>query len=559
MSSDTPWTRLHPLSPLLRGGLVLLVIIGVIVANLRDRLVELFVLEQYVQELDAGEPGELGDELGANGDVIGFIEFLAARQQLILAILTVLVFVLLIVAAAWLSWRFATFRITDEAVESRQGVLFTQHRRAPLDRIQSVNLQRSLLARIVGLTQVEVQTAGQGGSVELKYLGHRDAKLVREQILLATSTVARSHLTDDAQQDPGSLIDRHLRDAADVDIDPMASQTGALIRVPFGRLVASILLGTEVLIVLPIIIGIAIGARWLPTGSVLGVLVLGAILVSVLLSQLNKGFHFVLSRAEDGVRVGAGLTSTITETIPFGRIHAVEAVQPIGWRAFGWWKVRITTAGHEVSQGGQNRLQNVVLPVGEVDDVVRVFETVLHRDQEGAADRASALRDALTGSGAGFVRASPHAWVVLWFGRRRAGMRIEHTVPDTTHPSSTHGVPPQFSLRIRRGWFNRSLVEMPLQRAQSIEFARPIVHRLLGLASISAHTVLGPVLVRMRGLSLHDAALMFDELATAIVIAQLEEPIRPESDVQRLSLGARVNTPTPSTELGHFNESESHQ
>ena len=64
-------------------------------------------------------------------------------------------------------------------------MLFRQHRRAPLERIQSVNLQRSLLARLLGLTQVDVQTAGQGGKVALQYLGHREAKEVREQILLA--------------------------------------------------------------------------------------------------------------------------------------------------------------------------------------------------------------------------------------------------------------------------------------------------------------------------------------------------------------------------------------
>ena len=37
--SDGEWHRLHPLTPLLRGGLFLVVVIGIIIANLRDRLV----------------------------------------------------------------------------------------------------------------------------------------------------------------------------------------------------------------------------------------------------------------------------------------------------------------------------------------------------------------------------------------------------------------------------------------------------------------------------------------------------------------------------------------
>ena len=61
-------------------------------------------------------------------------------------------------------------------------------------------------------------------------------------------------------------------------------------------------------------------------------------------------------------------------------MHAVEARQPIGWRPFGWWKVRITTAGHSAAEGGQNKMQNTVLPVGNIEDVLRVFETLLPAD-----------------------------------------------------------------------------------------------------------------------------------------------------------------------------------
>ena len=41
--------------------------------------------------------------------------------------------------AFWLSWRMHTFRITDEAVEVRSGILFRTHRKAQLDRIQGIN------------------------------------------------------------------------------------------------------------------------------------------------------------------------------------------------------------------------------------------------------------------------------------------------------------------------------------------------------------------------------------------------------------------------------------
>ena len=103
--------------------------------------------------------------------------------------------------------------------------------------------------------------------------------------------------------------------------------------------------------------------------------------------------------------------------------------------------------------------------------------------------------------------------MLLW-GRRRAGLRIEDTGGDDA------------TLRIRRGVLTRSFAIMPILRAQSIQLRRPLVHRMLGLASISAHTVLGPVRMEMRGLELGAARRLFDELAALVLRVQGAEAQR---------------------------------
>lgn len=492
--SVTDWRRLHPLTPLLRGGLVLIVIGGILLANFRDHLLGLFIAEEYLNALGPNE-----------GDLIDFI---VGESLIVVALLLMLGVIALIVFISWLSWRFHTFRITAEAVEERSGIVFRQHRRAPLDRIQSVNLQRPLLARVLGLTAVDVQTGGQGGKVSLRYLGHRDAKDVRERILLEAASAA-------APSDGAPVVaqfDERIRDLADSDIDPAARESGSLVRVPIGRLIASILLGSEMLVIVLIAAGILVVSIWFSPFLLVSVLPLALVLIGLLVGQFNRGFNFVLSRSSDGIRVGAGLTSTTTETVPFGRIHAVEARQPIGWRPFGWWKVRITTAGHAVAQGGQNRLQNTVLPVGRVEDVLRVFETLLPGSPGPA--RAEELRAALLGPVEGYLGAGSRAAWVLWFGRRRAGLRLDDV---GGHPT----------LRIRRGAVTRSLGVMPIVRAQSVQLRRPMVHRMLGLASVQAHTVLGPVQMEMRGLGLEEARRVFETLARTAVRVQLAESEQP--------------------------------
>ena len=531
------WRRLHPLSPLLRGGLFLLVIAGIVIANFRDRFVELFVADQF-DGPNVDGPGSDGFESGGFTDLI---DYLVEEGLLLLALGLVLAAIVLVVLISWISWRFSTYRISNEAVEVRRGVLFRNHRRAPLERIQGVNLQRSLFARVLGLTKIEVLTAGQGGKVELSYLAYRDAKTVREQILRSASRKRHGAQSPDRHRaDPTSRADPASRagdldepisapapvgydgyvhagpsdpitarvlDFADADVDAQAITENTLVKVPVGRLIASIALSWEAII--PVIMVVAAIVSSIIWEASLALIVVPLVLAfgGIVFAQFNKGFQFTLSRGRDAVRIGAGLTATLTESIPFGRIHAVEATQPLLWRPLGWWRVRVTTAGHSLAQGGQNALQNVVLPVGEEADVLRVIDTLLPGTSE-TPEEIDALRDALSGPGTGFVRAGRGAaWVLLW-GRRRAGIRIA----DAESPDAT--------LRIRRGALLRSLSIMPVVRSQSIQLRRPLVHRMLGLASLQAHTVLGPIRVEMRGIDLGGARTVFDELAATALRVQ---------------------------------------
>ncbi|UTX54840.1 PH domain-containing protein [Leucobacter aridicollis] len=520
------WRRLHPISPLLRGGLVLLVLIGVFIANFRDLFVRMFVAAS------THEPVE-DDEFTA---ILGM---LSNGQTLLLVLGGVVLLLLVIVGASWVAWRFHTYRVSGEAVESRSGVLFRQHRRAPLDRVQSVNLQRPLLARLLGLTKIEVLTGGQGGKVELAYLGHRDAKAVRERILQLASA-RRSGAAPEADPgviapaaavsydgtryaEPSDALTGRVQDFADFDVDPEAAAAQALVRVPLGRLLGSILLGWEAVITVILLlvavfwglISSAIGAvtgnsGFLAAGGISLLTVIPLILVTLgmMFAQFNKGFNFTLSRGRESIRVGSGLTSTVTDSIPFGRIHAIEARQPLFWRPFGWWRVRVTLAGHSVSEAGQSVTQNVVLPVGRHDDVVRVIETLV----PGAA---TGITEGLIGTGEDYVGAGKRAGWLLWFGKRRAGVRIDVPADPAALTDAT--------LRIRRGALTRSFAIMPIVRAQSVQLSRPLWHYVFKLASLQAHTVLGPVRVSVRGLALDDARIVFDRLSAAVLAVQRAE------------------------------------
>lgn len=516
--SDGEWRRLHPLSPLLRGGLFVLVLFGIIVANLRDQLISLVI----------------GNSSWDQSPENGGIGYILEHGLVVVALLVVAAIIALVILFSWLSYRFAQFRIADDAVELRRGVLFKQHRRAPLDRIQAVDLQRQLLARVLGLTQVEVQTAGQGGKLTLAYLGHRDAQAVREQILRlvraqtegAAAGAESAGSAADAGRSGSRLVDAldleaRVTDFADDDVDQGARTAGTLVSVPLGRLVGSILLGWGFLVAI-VLVGVVGGFVIAGHPAALaGLIPIAIASVAVIVSHFNRGFGFTLSRSDDAIRIGAGLTATRTETIPFARVHAVDVRQPLLWRPFGWWQVRITLAGNASNGSDGQKVAGIVLPVGTLDDAVRVTQTILgDRDffaasgggTEGPLSYA-VLSDGIAGAGGGYLGAGPRSALVLWGARRRTGIAVTQPGPGSPHTLAL----------IRRGVLTRGYALVPLARAQSVLLHRTCFHRLLGLARVRVHTVFGPVPTEVAGLELDHARRLFEQLAAQAVAAQRDD------------------------------------
>jgi putative membrane protein len=111
--SDGEWHRLHPLTPVLRGGLFLIVVTA---SSSRTCAT--------ASSRGSSRPRRLGALRGAT-------RRLRRQNNLwLVAGLVVLGVLLLLLGIFWLSWRFHTFRITGDDVEVRSGVLFRTHRRA---------------------------------------------------------------------------------------------------------------------------------------------------------------------------------------------------------------------------------------------------------------------------------------------------------------------------------------------------------------------------------------------------------------------------------------------
>ncbi len=481
------WQHLHPLSPLLRGGFVLLAIGGWVLSQGLDSILRGLGLPAVGGDY-AGDPG--GDQVLAHPVLLGLVAVGG---------------VALIAGGSWLSWRFARFRVAAGQVELRTGILFRQHRQVPLERVQAVEISRPLLARVFGVAQVVVQSAGGRGShLTLAYLGLARAHQVRDHLLdlaARSDEGARARLPRPPQPPPGQVWATPLGG-----VDDRSPDEVAVLQVPNGRLFVATILHTSTLVLLVALVvaggAAAAGAVGAITGLVPVLFGVGSSRVRELLLHGN----FTLSEVGDSLRLRHGLTDLRTTTIPLHRVQAVEVVQHVWWRPFGWWRVRVNVAGvhREPGRGGGD--ETAVLPVGRFDDVLLVLATM------DARLAGPEIAVAATGEGGepGWTRVPRRARVLDPVTWRRTGYAVAPA-----------------GLLLRRGRLTRSAVVVPHARIQSLGMHQGVLQRRLGLASVRLVSTPGPVSPRVEHLAVEEAERLLREEAARARVARRPQPVRP--------------------------------
>lgn len=515
--ADGEWHRMHPLTPLFKGGLALIVVAGIVVANMRDRVIA------WIVNLFAPEEAHYGEYSG--GDPVDWV---LSNNLILVALLGVLAVVVVLVLAFWFVWRFQQFRITGEHVEVRKGFVFRSNRRAPLDRVQGVNLTRPFPARVIGLAKLEVEGAGTDANVPLEYLATAKAEAVRADILRLASGAraarsaamgrtadavagapasARAQLVGSVNAGVSGLIEG-------VDLSDVAPES--VVKIPTGRLIGSQLISSLLWVVFFGLIfvitvgGVLIGAilDGEAAGGIIGIgLGLGmgvpmvVAVVGITWAQISKSLRYSIASTPDGVRITYGLLTTVTETLPPGRIFAVEVSQSLLWRPFGWWTIKINRmSGKSASQQQSGNAQqfNVVLPVGKRADVERVLALIL--PDAPASDIPLVWEHGILGPVAGdpYRTMAARAWWRRPLSWKRHGYALT-----------------EFGLLLRRGTVWRKLAVFPLARLQGLSLSQGPIDRAQRVSGAQVHVVPGPIHGHLSGLERDDAIVLLDGVSKA--------------------------------------------
>ena len=490
----------------------------------------------------------------------------------------------LILVGGSIDWWFTRYSLDDLAIHRRSGFLFKKNRTIRLESVQSVDISRPLVARLLGLSELRFEVAdGSSEALHIKYVSARKAEVLR-RTAMASINLLRSEAagrpvdvlpesmqisaermpdadqlhqpfeapyeasygataqnsTQPANQQATPQQGGYSQPAPEQSIQhpgtqqPGISRRGARMPMPVAadpsqppifrisnvRLIASIMLEHLVWLV-PVVclmLGAAVFAAVISGESpflIFMALLPGTFVpllgyLGTLWARFDGAANFKITPSgQGGVTLRYGFTGTHTQNVMVERIQALAVEQSILWRAFGWYRIKMTIAGIGIEKNDNQKVvtRNVALPVGNKQETLMVLRLLLPALDEA---QAQVLLDTADGSlksqkpqvPAMIVTPSSARWMDLLTWKRNGVTTVGYTAGSVQATTRIDSDAARASvgehtrgdlLLIRGGYFIRTLSIVPVSRVLSVSRGQGPLQRAFGCASVHFGTVPGPV------------------------------------------------------------------
>ena len=271
-------------------------------------------------------------------------------------------------------WRFS-YRITPKQIVIQSGVLNRKNRSIPIERVQNTQIERNLVARMLGLAKVKIETAGSSGTEgSLEYVHLGEAQKIRQVVrsFQRESADAEVDATDEDEADVETLLDMSLR---------RVLLSGAF---RFSLLYLAVIFSVLELFNPETLIQRFIRADrldWLTEVmfSHPALAIFASVLVAVILGwisgiavHLARYYDFQLWLDGDKLRKRHGLFTVTEGTIPLDKVQTlILRTNPL-MRAFGWYELKVQTIGINVEEQGHR----VIAPFAGGDRLLELARRV---------------------------------------------------------------------------------------------------------------------------------------------------------------------------------------
>lgn len=111
---------------------------------------------------------------------------LTSLSWIIFSAITITPFILIYLWSR-LTYHYYRYQLTDLGFRKEHGVIWKRYVTIPYDRIQNVDILRGVLARMMGLSDLQIQTAGMSGAIgaegRLPGLSQEIAEQLRDELI----------------------------------------------------------------------------------------------------------------------------------------------------------------------------------------------------------------------------------------------------------------------------------------------------------------------------------------------------------------------------------------
>lgn len=511
--------------------------------------VVLYSLQSTIYQMLLTPPGEWVTLISA--------EMGEGRMEVLFSNLFIFVVSFIGLILGTLSWWFTRYHLDELSVHRRSGIFFKKERTIRLESVQSVDISRPLVARLLGISELRFEVAdGSGEALHIKYVSREKATRLRRAALQSISILRAQGGARGTGVGAGYRPDAPLPSGAAYPVSsaqPGMSQSGSVpetaayprpaalpvpagnfpesgspegvvaFRLSTGRLIMSILLENLVWVV-PLVIVMGVSAMITAVFSGLSPLYipmvalpsLGAPLIGyagALWARFDNSARFRIYRGDRGaLTLRYGFTGTHTQNVLPERVQAVQVEQSILWKMFGWYRVTMTIAGVGVDRSNQGGLtRNVALPVGNERETMTVLRLLLPELDE---QQAQVLMAAARSSQKHQVPGAPQMLQVPSTARWLDPLTL-HVKGLTSINADAQGARGPASSRpnanieehargdlllIRNGFLVRRLSVLPVRRVLGVRWTQGPFERACGCATLRFDVAKGPVRTSMKHL-----------------------------------------------------------
>ncbi len=391
-----------------------------------------------------------------------------------------------------------SYLISPTEIVIHSGILTRRKRNIPLEKVQNIEIEQSLLPRFLGIAKVKIETAGsQAAEGMLEYVGLDEAQRIRATV--------RAY-----QKNPGTASP--VPDHPVVPLSDEQSSETLLFEIPFRRLLLS---GTFrfSLLYLAVIFSllqqfdlsqvVESALDWVSRGrfepyldQAMASPFLTATVAVILTAALGwltgiaitiaRYYGFRLSLEGDKLHKRSGLFTVAEGTIPLAKIQALILRSNPLMRKFGWYRLELQTMGTDVRERGHQ----VAVPFAQEEVLLQVASHIRPLVFPDAFSPVSKLHIRRT-----FIRyalmlsisLAPIAywWPLALWGFAALPLLLVFAYLQWRH----HGYAlVDNMLYIKRGVLTQYLWMVPLDKFQVLYATRSLFQRRLELASLIVDT-----------------------------------------------------------------------